>query len=165
MCITSITSGLRPLWGIKAQFSTRPNWASKTIAFFSVYFSLTNAITYAAFFILIFLIELYIALYVHDDFVRPYIGDVFVTMLICCFCRIFFPQGIRLLPVYVLIFAMLVETAQYFNIITHLGLQDNALACTIIGTSFSHIDLACYAVGCILFWCIERAVVFFVQRR
>ena len=121
-------------------------------------------ITYASLFMIIFLIELYIALYVHDDFVRPYIGDVFVTMLICCFCRIFFPQGIRLLPVYVLIFAMLVETAQYFNIITHLGLQDNALACTIIGTSFSHIDLICYAVGCILFWVTESAIYAILKR-
>ena len=29
----------------KAQFSTRPNWASKTIVFFSVYFSLTDALS------------------------------------------------------------------------------------------------------------------------
>ena len=115
-------------------------------------------ITYAICFLVLFLTEVYIALYVHDDFVRPYIGDVFVTALICCFCRIFFPKGIRLLPVYVLIFAMLVETAQYFNVITLLGLQDNALACTIIGTSFSHIDLVCYAVGCLLFWAVESGI-------
>lgn len=115
-------------------------------------------ITYAICFLVLFLTEVYIALYVHDDFVRPYIGDVFVTALICCFCRIFFPKGIRLLPVYVLIFAMLVETAQYFNVITLLGIQDNALACTIIGTSFSHIDLVCYAVGCLLFWSAETGI-------
>ena len=122
-------------------------------------------ITYAAFFILIFLIEVYIALYVHDDFIRPYIGDVLVTMLICCFCRIFFPKGLRPLPVYVLLFAMAVETAQYFQLVTILGLQDNALACTVIGTSFSHIDLVCYAAGCLLFWAMEKAVAFLVQRR
>lgn len=122
-------------------------------------------ITYAALFVIIFLIELYIALYVHDDFVRPYIGDVFVTALICCFCRIFFPKGIRLLPVYVMIFATAVETAQYFNVVTLLGLQDNALACTLIGTSFSHIDLVCYAVGCALFWVAEAAVLHLANRR
>ena len=122
-------------------------------------------ITYAALFVIIFLIELYIALYVHDDFVRPYIGDVFVTALICCFCRIFFPKGIRLLPVYVMIFATAVETAQYFNVVTLLGLQDNALACTLIGTSFSHIDLVCYAVGCALFWAPEAAVLHLANRR
>ena len=27
MCITSITGSLRPLGALKAQFSTRPNWA------------------------------------------------------------------------------------------------------------------------------------------
>jgi hypothetical protein len=122
-------------------------------------------ITYAALFVIIFLIELYIALYVHDDFVRPYIGDVFVTALICCFCRIFFPKGIRLLPVYVMIFATAVETAQYFNVVTLLGLQDNALACTLIGTSFSHIDLVCYAVGCALFWAAEAAVLHLANHR
>lgn len=122
-------------------------------------------ITYAALFVIIFLIELYIALYVHDDFVRPYIGDVFVTALICCFCRIFFPRGIKLLPLYVLIFSFLVETAQYFNVVTLLGLQDNALACTIIGTSFSHIDLVCYAVGCGLFWVAEFSILSLVDRR
>ena len=42
MCITSITGGL-PLWAIKAQFSTRPNWASRNMPFFSVYFCLTDA--------------------------------------------------------------------------------------------------------------------------
>ena len=122
-------------------------------------------ITYAALFAIIFLIELYIALYVHDDFVRPYIGDVFVTALICCFCRIFFPRGIKLLPLYVLIFSFLVETAQYFNVVTLLGLQDNALACTIIGTSFSHIDLVCYAVGCGLFGVAEFSILYLVDRR
>ena len=34
----------RPLWAIKAQFSTRPNWASNTMVFLSVYFFLTDAV-------------------------------------------------------------------------------------------------------------------------
>ena len=122
-------------------------------------------ITYASFFILIFLVEVLIALYVHDRYVRPYIGDVLVTALICCFCRIFLPKGIRLLPVFVLIFAALVETAQYFNVVSLLGLQDNALARITIGTSFSHIDLVCYAVGCFLFWTAEQAVIRRIFRR
>ncbi|WP_207708711.1 hypothetical protein, partial [Clostridium porci] len=41
--ITIILSGLRLLWAIKAQFSTKPNWASKNMVVFSVYFSLTDA--------------------------------------------------------------------------------------------------------------------------
>ena len=116
-------------------------------------------IIYAISFIILFLTEVYIALYVHDDFIRPYIGDVLVTALICCFCRIFFPKGVKLLPLYVLIFSFLVETSQYFNLVTILGLQNNALACVIIGTSFSHIDLICYTVGILLFWATEKAVI------
>lgn len=119
---------------------------------------------YAAAFLLLLLTEIYIGLYVDDRFIRPYFGDVLVTILLCCLCRIFFPKGIRLLPVYVLIFAMLVETAQYFNVITLLGLQDNPLACTIIGTSFSHIDLVCYGVGCGLFWAVESGILHFIDR-
>ena len=43
MYITSITGDLRLPWAIKAQFSTRPNWASDVMVFLSVYFFLTNA--------------------------------------------------------------------------------------------------------------------------
>lgn len=53
----------------------------------------TRRIIYAICFLLLFLTEVYIALYVHDDFIRPYIGDMLVTMLICCFCRMFIPKG------------------------------------------------------------------------
>lgn len=115
--------------------------------------------TYAICFLLLFFTEVYIALYVHDDFVRPYIGDVLVTALICCFCRMFIPKGLNPLPLYVLIFSFLVETAQYLNVVKLLGLQNNALACIVIGTSFSHIDLICYAAGCLLFWAAEKAVI------
>ena len=119
----------------------------------------SRRIIYAISFIILFLTEVYIALYVHDDFIRPYIGDVLVTALICCFCRIFFPKDVKLLPLYVLIFSFLVETSQYFNLVTILGLQNNALACVVIGTSFSHIDLICYAVGILLFWAAEKAAI------
>ena len=121
-------------------------------------------ITYAIGFLSIFLTEVYIAVYVHDNFIRPYIGDVLVTALICCFCRIFFPKGVKLLPLYVTIFSFLVETGQYFNLVTLLGLQKSTIARIVIGTSFSHIDLICYAAGCLLFWTVEFAAVLIIRR-
>ena len=45
--------------------------------------------------------EILIALFVRDAFVRPYGGDILVTVLICCFLRIFLPDGLKLLPLYV----------------------------------------------------------------
>ena len=110
---------------------------------------------YAASFTLLLLIEILIGLYVHDNFVRPYIGDVLVTILLCCLCRTVFPKGIHLLPIYVFIFATLVEVAQYFDIVKILGVENSPLLSTIIGTSFSFIDILCYGVGCLIFWIAE----------
>lgn len=115
-------------------------------------------ITYAALFAILLGVEIMIALYVHDDFVRPYIGDVLVTTLLCALCRIIAPKGIPALPIFVFIFAALMETAQYLNVVKWLGLEHNRFLSTIIGTTFSWLDILCYGVGCVLFGIIERIV-------
>ena len=104
----------------------------------------------------LFLTELLIALFVHDQIVRPYIGDVLVTMLVYCFVRMFFPVGIKLLPLYVFIFACVVEFLQYLNFIEVIGLSDNRIAQTVIGASFSWIDIICYGIGCLICWKIQQ---------
>ena len=50
-------------------------------------------VIYAAMFCVLFLIEVCIALFVHDDFLRPYVGDALVTILLCCLCRTVIPKG------------------------------------------------------------------------
>ena len=42
--------------------------------------------------VILLLTEVLIALYVHDAFVRPYIGDVLVVIVIYTFIRIFVPE-------------------------------------------------------------------------
>ena len=101
--------------------------------------------------ILILIIEVMIALFVHDKFVRPYIGDVLVTILICSFLRIFIPKGVKLLPLYVFIFAAGVEVLQYFRIVELLGLSDNRFFSILIGSVFDVKDVVCYGVGCFIF--------------
>ena len=98
--------------------------------------------------LVILAIEIFIGLFVHDRFVRPFIGDVLVVILIYTFIRIFVPEKVRLLPLYVFIFSVIVEMLQYFKIVEILGLQDNRLMSTIIGTSFDIRDILCYFVGC-----------------
>ena len=100
--------------------------------------------------IVLFVIELLIALFVHDSFVRPYVGDMLVVILIYCFVRIFIPEKFRLLPLAVFLFALATEIMQYFKIVSLLHLEDNAVLSTIIGTSFDLKDVLCYAFGCIL---------------
>ena len=52
-------------------------------------------------------IEFLIALYVHDSFVRPYIGDVLVVIVIYSLVRVVIADGVKLLPLYIFIFAFL----------------------------------------------------------
>ena len=113
---------------------------------------------YAAMFCILFLIEVCIALFVHDDFLRPYVGDALVTILLCCLCRTVIPKGLPALPVYVFVFAALVEAAQYVDVVKLLGLEDNAVISTIVGRTFSWADLICYAAGCLVFWLVEAVV-------
>ena len=112
--------------------------------------------TYAVAFGVLLFIEIIIALFVHDAFVRPYIGDVLVTVLLCCLCRIIIPKGVSALPIYVFVFAALVELAQYVNVVKLLRLENNAFFSTIIGTTFSFVDILCYAAGCLAFWVAEK---------
>lgn len=125
----------------------------------------TRRILYTSLFMAILLVEIGIALFVEDSFVRPYVGDMLVTVLLCCFCRIFFQKGFRLLPLVVFAFSALVEIGQYFDVVALLGLENNVLLSTVIGRTFSPSDLLCYAVGCLVFFAIERFVEWRLQFR
>ena len=100
--------------------------------------------------VLIFLLELFIALFVRDVFIRPYVGDMLVVVLIYTFLRIIFPERPRLLPLYVFLFAAGVEALQGMRIVELLGLQDNRFFSVLIGTTFDWKDIVCYGVGCVM---------------
>ena len=72
-------------------------------------------IFYIISFLVIFCIEVLIALYVRDRFIRPYVGDMLVVVLVYSFVRIFLPTGIPRMPFYVFLFACFVEVLQYFR--------------------------------------------------
>ena len=107
-------------------------------------------IGYSIITILFFLMELFIALFVRDSFIRPYVGDMLVVVLIYTFLRIIFPEKPRLLPLYVFLFAAGVEVLQGIRIVELLGLQNNRFFSVLIGTTFDWKDIACYGAGCAL---------------
>lgn len=119
------------------------------LRFNKIYFLLT---------ILLFCTEVIIALFVHDNFIRPYFGDVLVVILIYCFIQTFFNLSKIKTAIYVLLFAFLIETLQYFNFITFLGLEKNKVAKTVIGNSFSFHDLLAYVAGILITLGIEKIV-------
>ncbi len=105
-------------------------------------------------------VEVCIALFVHDNFVRPYIGDVLVVVVIYTFIRIFLPEKVKLLPLYIFLFAAGVEVLQYFKIVQLLGWQDNRFLAVLVGSVFDVKDIVCYGVGCLLLgiWEIKEGI-------
>ena len=104
----------------------------------------------------LFLTELYIAVYVHDDFIRPYVGDVLVVILLYVMARAFFTVSILTAAIGTLVFSFGVEILQYFKIVEVLGLGKYSIARTIIGTTFSWEDLISYSVGFVILLCCEK---------
>lgn len=107
--------------------------------------------------IILFLIELCIPLYVDDDFVRPYLGDVLVVILIYAMVRTCFKVSIVTTALGVLIFSFCIEILQYFKIVEILGLGSSAFARTVIGTTFAWEDLVAYSVGIVILLCFEKS--------
>lgn len=115
-------------------------------------------VIYLAIFCGLLAVEVCIALFVHDAFVRPYVGDMLVTLLLCCMCRVAFPDEIRLLPVFVFLFAACVEIGQYFDVVALMGLTDNRLLSIALGRTFSWMDLVCYAIGCVVAFGLDEVI-------
>ena len=114
-------------------------------------------VVYAAGACILLAAEILIALFVRDSFIRPYGGDILVTVLLCCLLRAFFLFGIPYLPLGVFLFAAAVEFAQALGIAKLIPEGWTAVR-IIVGSSFSVWDLVCYAVGCVLFWGAERLI-------
>lgn len=98
-------------------------------------------------FLLLFFTEILIALYVHDEFIRPYLGDFLVVILIYCFVRAFINTSVLAAAIGVLLFSYMIEILQYFQIMEVLGLQHIKLARIIIDTDFSWLDMLAYTLG------------------
>lgn len=108
--------------------------------------------------VVLFLIELGIAIFLNDDFIRPYVGDVLVVILIYATVRAFFKVSISTAAIAVLLFAFGVEFLQYFRIVEILGLESSAIARTVIGTTFVWEDLIAYTIGVGILLGLEKAM-------
>ncbi len=106
--------------------------------------------------VILFFVEIGIALFVHDSFVRPYLGDVLVVILMYCFLKSFLKLPVLTVAIFVLVFSFFIELLQYFNIVEKLGLSKSKIARTVIGTSFSWIDVLTYIAGFSIVLIFER---------
>lgn len=108
---------------------------------------------YLAAFFLVLAIEVFIGIFIRDNFIRPYVGDMLVTVLLCCFCRMIVPRLSPAIPVF--LFAAVVEGLQWLDLTEKLGLQGTVMG-IIIGSTFDWKDVFCYALGCVVFVIADR---------
>lgn len=100
-------------------------------------------------------IEVLIALFVHDDFVRPYIGDALVVGVLYCLIRIVFPNQCRLLPLWIFLFSAGVELLQGIGLADLIGLSESSVLRILLGSVCDWWDILSYAVGCLVLAGIE----------
>ena len=108
------------------------------LRFNPVYFLLTLLLTGA---------EIFIGACMHDAIIRPYGGDFLVVGLLYCLLRSFWNLPVGLAALAVLSFSYVLETLQYFHLADRLGFTKPSLMRTLIGTSFSWVDILSYTLG------------------
>jgi hypothetical protein len=104
----------------------------------------------------VFLLEVAIALFVHDRFVRPYLGDSLAVILVYCGIRTFTPLGVRGATGLALAIAFAVEFGQAFNYVDRLGLGHVRWARIVLGTGFDVHDLLAYIAGAAAILLVEE---------
>ena len=104
--------------------------------------------------VILLVIEILIGLFVRDSFVRPYLGDTIVVILLWCIIRIVIPDRCVWLSGAVFLFAVIVEVSQIFPLCDLLGIR-NGLIRTLMGTSFAWGDIVAYLAGCLITGAID----------
>ena len=106
--------------------------------------------------LIMFVTEVLIKRYAHDDFIRPYLGDFFVVILIYSVVMSVSNFKVMSVAIATLLFSYAIEIAQYAQVVSLLGLEDNKIARIIIGTSFSWWDVLMYTLGILFVLMVER---------
>ena len=101
---------------------------------------------------LLFGVELGIGLYMHDRFIRPFIGDLLVVWLLFFLCRSLLVTAPSRLLLAVWVFCCAVEFGQYWRLVEVLHLDQVALARIVIGATFDGNDLLAYTLGALLLY-------------
>ena len=120
-------------------------------------------IKYLIAFTILLCIEILIAICVHDTFIRPYVGDLLVVVVLYCIVRVIIPDKYRLMPFWIFVFAAFIECLQYMKWVERFGIENNAFLRILMGATFDWKDIVCYGIGCILLgiyeWLIQKGIV------
>ena len=106
--------------------------------------------------LVLLIVEIAISLFVNDRFLRPYGGDTIAVVLLYCMLRSVLRFPYLSIAVFAWCFACCLEAAQATNLLSLIGLQDNEIARTVVGTSFAWLDILAYTAGFVLIIVCEK---------
>lgn len=102
---------------------------------------------YALATLLLLAAEVFIALKVHDQFVRPWLGDALVVVLIYCGLQTIFLRPPKQMSLACLLFAYTIETLQAVDFAKYLGAEQHPWLSVLLGRTFSWSDYLAYTAG------------------
>lgn len=119
--------------------------------------SLNFNLKYFVIAIFLFSVEIAIAILKFNPFIRGFLGDVLVILLLYSFLKIFIRNNVFKTAISILAFAFFVELLQHFEFAKKLQIQSEVFL-TIIGSVFDVWDLVAYTLGFLLILLIEKIV-------
>lgn len=102
-------------------------------------------------------VELFIALAMHDDFVRPYVGDTLAVALVYAALLGVLSIRRRTAALVALAVAYAVELGQGFQLVERLGLGELTIARVVLGTYCDPRDVVAYTAALPLIGLTEHA--------
>ena len=100
--------------------------------------------------LVLFIIEVLIATtFSRSRFIRSYLGDYLVVILLYYLVKSFYDVSPLVLSILIFVFACGIEIAQYFRLADVLGLRPGSVLSILLGTSFSWMDILMYFTGCL----------------
>lgn len=97
--------------------------------------------------IILFTTEVLIATYLKTGFIRHYLGDFLIVILIYSFVKSFLDLPVLKTAMGVLVFAYLIELLQYLDFVRWIGMGSMRLANVVLGNYFDWVDMLAYTFG------------------
>jgi hypothetical protein len=104
---------------------------------------------------ILFITEIAIAYFHFNPFIRGFLGDVLVMLLLYSFLKIFIKNNVFNIAISVLGFAFLVELLQFLKLSEILKIKSKIIL-TVLGSVFDVWDLVAYFIGFLLILLIEK---------
>lgn len=108
-------------------------------------------------FILLFCVEFAIATYLKGGFIRGYLGDLLVVILVYAGLMTVSNLSVKAGLLTTGIIALSIEVLQLIDLTQYFEGSAKKVATLILGSHFSWLDLLMYTLGILVVWLVERA--------